>query len=697
LGLVMEVIGAILHKEPDWQSLPDEIPNALLRLLEDCLHKERTQRVGSMLTVQMRLEAILHPTETEHATTTFWTATRETARKRMLQRDYGDIMIGTVVGALVVLIVFFFHNPISTPPKPADPEPKASVRMFQLPLPVDPAMAPMSPPKISPDGERIVYANHEGLWIRELASLELQKLQGTERGVKPFWGPDGLEVGYVIEGHLRRISLRQGNSFPIVNIPGYFESIAGNAAWTDSDVVLYSMLSSYSGLNAVSAGNGKQALIRLPDWKEQQYDYDHLSPLPGGRGLLCVVHSAEGMDRIVLLRPKSTTEGGLNLETHLLWIEKDATLGSPVYCADGYILFHKLGETSEIWALPFSAAEGRRTGEPFIVFENARNPSIAENNNLIFIRSRAPVRHQAVRMSREGEVLELLGQPLPGMGHLKVSPDGQQMVVCASKGLGLPKDIWMLRNQWEPLTSTEEWEWLPVWHPDSKHIFFKRDNSGRLNARLMELSVTDLSERVVWSDDSIPWLSCFAHPLKDRLLITVFNEQMEQDIWELSTNTNQTARPYLEAPENQLELAASPDGRCLAYVSEYGKDGFALMLKPLPNGPLRVIPQEKLLRNLRWNSDASELFFLDGSKLKGMQVKHDTELHYQPIEEILDLWNYHIDYWRGFDVAPDGASFYLIQQTNNAPRQTELVLIENCLQMIREQERKTDPSIEDDG
>jgi len=99
---------------------------------------------------------------------------------------------------------------------------------------------------------------------------------------------------------------------------------------------------------------------------------------------------------------------------------------------------------------------------------------------------------------------------------------------------------------------------------------------------------------------------------------------MQQDIWELNINQNHSIRPYLQMLGNQLEVAASPDGRCIAYLSEQGAEGYALILKPIESETVRVIPQPTVIRNIRWSGDGSELFFLDGKVLKSMRI------HWEP-------------------------------------------------------------------
>src|SRR5262249_39005233 len=54
---VTEVLGAIMHKEPDWTRLPDETPAPLVRVLRGCLRKDPRQRTHDVNDARIELEA----------------------------------------------------------------------------------------------------------------------------------------------------------------------------------------------------------------------------------------------------------------------------------------------------------------------------------------------------------------------------------------------------------------------------------------------------------------------------------------------------------------------------------------------------------------------------------------------------------------------------------------------------------------
>jgi eukaryotic-like serine/threonine-protein kinase len=68
---------------------------------------------------------------------------------------------------------------------------------FQIPLPDKGDFGTCL--ALSPDGHKVVFptTGSEGrLWMRDLDSLELRLLPGTQNAVAPFWSPDSRFIGF---------------------------------------------------------------------------------------------------------------------------------------------------------------------------------------------------------------------------------------------------------------------------------------------------------------------------------------------------------------------------------------------------------------------------------------------------------------------------------------------------------------------
>ena len=53
---VVEILGAILKSEPEWQALPSETPPAVLSLLKRCLQKDRSRRMRDVADARFQIE-----------------------------------------------------------------------------------------------------------------------------------------------------------------------------------------------------------------------------------------------------------------------------------------------------------------------------------------------------------------------------------------------------------------------------------------------------------------------------------------------------------------------------------------------------------------------------------------------------------------------------------------------------------------
>ena len=90
-----------------------------------------------------------------------------------------------------------------------------AIRLTQFTWALPQGLALDSPPVVSPDGQRIVFAARADaaesrLFVRELAALEPVVLAGTEGAKQPFWSPDGKFLGFFANGKLIKVAVEGG-------------------------------------------------------------------------------------------------------------------------------------------------------------------------------------------------------------------------------------------------------------------------------------------------------------------------------------------------------------------------------------------------------------------------------------------------------------------------------------------------------
>ena len=147
---------------------------------------------------------------------------------------------------------------------------------------------------ISPAGDRIAYVAAGRLWVREFGRLESRELVSTPGVERPFWSPDGRWVAYGEGKKLWKIPAAGGPATLLCQIEETFNAASGGAWGEDGRIVF---TTEAAGLLAVSAQGGDPTVILTPD-AENEEDFHNVSPLPGDKGLLFVVHRQQGYDTI---------------------------------------------------------------------------------------------------------------------------------------------------------------------------------------------------------------------------------------------------------------------------------------------------------------------------------------------------------------------------------------------------------------
>ena len=158
---VTDILGAIVHKQPDWEVLPEKTPWRIRDLLRRCLQKDphdRLRHIGDA-GIEVR-EALREP---------FVSIPLPAKAGSPWRRALPWVLVGimTVVALTVVLI-----------DSDKSPEGMGTVRL-QLPLPERQLW--VTNPSISPDGKQIVFhgldeTGEGSLWVRKLDSLVARKL-----------------------------------------------------------------------------------------------------------------------------------------------------------------------------------------------------------------------------------------------------------------------------------------------------------------------------------------------------------------------------------------------------------------------------------------------------------------------------------------------------------------------------------------
>ena len=186
---------------------------------------------------------------------------------------------------------------------------------------------------VSPDGRDIIIAGTDSsgvrhLWRRPLAERAATRINGTERGSKAFWSPDGKSIGFFRDRALAVVSGAGG-------IPRQLAITGGNTrggSWADNGTILYAP-GTQGGIFGISLGDTVSR--ELTRRRLERGEIGHMWPhaLPGGREFLYFVASAVDSVRGIYLgsvasgvgrRIVGSSASGVYSDGHLLYVYNGA-------------------------------------------------------------------------------------------------------------------------------------------------------------------------------------------------------------------------------------------------------------------------------------------------------------------------------------------------------------------------------------
>ena len=95
---------------------------------------------------------------------------------------------------------------------------------------------------VSPDGRKLAFVSSEGggnsngLWIRDLDSLEWRRLPNTDRAASPFWSPDSRYIAFSAGNQLKKIDVAGGPPQTLCTMPARLE---GSGSWNRDGVIIF--------------------------------------------------------------------------------------------------------------------------------------------------------------------------------------------------------------------------------------------------------------------------------------------------------------------------------------------------------------------------------------------------------------------------------------------------------------------------
>ncbi len=660
---VSDTLASVLAREPEWDSLPQNTPAQVRRLLERCLTKDPKQRLRDIGEARIVIDRVLSgdagdaPTETDAAE-----AAPPISRSK---RPW----VATAAFALlaVAAVVAYLTKSPEVPPVVRAYVPPPENSPFELNS-IHPG-----PVAVSPDGSRLTYAARDKtgnviLWVRPLDQLQARPLTGTDGAGYPFWSPDGRSIGFFASGKLRRVEAGGGPPITLTDA-----TVGKGGSWNEDDVIVFAP--SFNGpIHRVPAGGGESIPITEIDTERGQNSHRFPYFLPDGQHFLFFARAA-------------AATGGNNTGSTVYVADLDGTTPrelfrcqSQVIYAAGHLLFLR---ESALMARPFDPGRLEFTGDPFpivdhITFLPAASRGIfdaSDNGVLVYLAGATTPGGQIEWVDRSGKTISTLGKRATYSG-LRISRDGTKIAVEVTDPRNASWDVWVfdvsrgIRTRFT--FGPNSLNGGPVWSPDDSRLLYRSDRGVKANLYSKSFAGSATEQLVLDTEfpkDPRDWSSDGTF-----ILYTEYNSDTKGDIWVLPTEENAEPYAFLGTEFIEIHPRFSPDANWIAYTSdESGR--FEVYIAPFP-GPGRKwqISTNGGLEP-RWRADGRELYFQNLNNQISV-----VDLDYEDGVLIVGAETHLFEFRGGgeFDVAADGEKFLLVREDDKIT--TPLTLVTNWIE-----------------
>ena len=265
---VTDVLGAIVHRDPDWDLLPAGTPRRIRALLHRCLRKDVGRRIQAIGDARVSIEEYLEDPQAAEAILDGGTTARGSWRAFL---PWGVAAVLAV--SLGAALMTGGGESVDPPTLRLDMAVGVADDLRDLSL--------GSSLVLSKDGSQIVVATGNNqdsrLQIRHLDSTNANTLTGGG-AYNPFFSPDGAWVGFALATSLQKVPTTGGTPLRIVDV-----NRSRGADWGDNGEIVFAP-SPNSGLMVVSADGGEATPVTTLDESVGEVTHRWPQVLPGGAG-----------------------------------------------------------------------------------------------------------------------------------------------------------------------------------------------------------------------------------------------------------------------------------------------------------------------------------------------------------------------------------------------------------------------------
>ena len=340
----------------------------------------------------------------------------------------------------------------------------------------------------------------------------------------------------------------------------------------------------------------------------------------------------------------------------------------PRYVRTGHMIYHN---AEKVVAARFDVDALEFRGTPVPVLDRAvidasrMQVAVSETGTVAYLPHVAGETQSVVYVDREGrtEPVAPAGLPFASVNDPRISPDGMHLVVS----LGV-QAIWVVDLRTQTSTLLTENGFYPIWSPDGREILYTSNRGKTYDIYRVPVDLSRLEELVLDVPNSMrtmDWTEQGLIVLREEIP----GKGMDLRTWSDLADPSALA-PLLEGADDELAAVVSPDGRWLAYVSNYsGPD--EVYVTSFPKAGARVKISNSGGHSPSWSPDGKTLYYVEGMKMIAAALETDAAV--RVVERTVLFDDEYVQYrWsRQYDITPDGKRFIMIK--NPPPGNVEVI------------------------
>ncbi|MCG8608725.1 protein kinase, partial [bacterium] len=659
------VIYSILNEDPEpLTALRTGVPIALDGIIAKALAKEPDTRYQNV----EELPADLKGMNVSASQTSRIAPATSSAGKEFKSKPSGGYVSWTVTALLALLAACLAGILVwGVMPKPNELE-QATGR-WQVQLPAERRLEPGS--TISPNGNHVVYIGRTGddtqLYLRSLDQFSTIPIKGTEGAREPFFSPDGVWLGFVLNDKIMKVALAGGTPVPVCDaqyLPSPHWATDGN---------IYFRQHFGAGISRASADGGKpEAVTHLDHSRGERH---HVDPelLPDGKSLLFTIFAGVHSEaQHIAVQSLETGKRKILLAGN-----------APHYLPTGHLVYES---ANTLMAVPFDLKRLQITETPVVVLDQVVgwHYEISSTGTIVYSPLLSDAARKMVWVNRQGEEVPILDTErryyMP-----KLSPDGKHLAVSILDGSKY--DVWTFELERPVLNriTSDGSNAYAIWTPDQQHLTFTGNPLGPIDVFWKPTDARGSIEKFVSGE--YPLLTSSWSPDGSELLVTVIHPTRAGDILVFSKADNQL-RPLLQTGYDEYAPAFSPDGRWIAYKSnESGQLGVYIQSYPDLRKKYFIAAAPEIGAPV-WSPDGGELFYLDdqtAGRMMVVSVGSGPELSpTRPRRLFEGKYVGSLEGLQQFDISSDGKRFVMIKNLQDeVSEKRELRVILNWFEELK--------------